>query len=76
MLFPILVWRHGRRVADTLLLPHSVSVAISPEILVKVAERAQREYLYEHTLGALQIGAPCLVQQERVTPVSLPFLTQ
>ena len=30
-------------------------MAVSPEILVKVAERAQREYLYEHTLGQLQI---------------------
>ena len=33
----------------------SLTVAVSPEILVKVAERAQREYLYEHTLGQLQI---------------------
>jgi hypothetical protein len=32
-----------------------VSVKVSPEILTKVAERAQLEYIYEHALGQLQI---------------------
>ena len=32
-----------------------MSVKVNPEILTKVAERAQLEYIYEHALGQLQI---------------------
>ena len=35
--------------------PRSVTVRVSPEILTKVAERAQLDYIYEHALGQLQI---------------------
>jgi len=33
----------------------SIHVSVTPETLKKVAERAQREYIYEHSLGRLQI---------------------
>ena len=43
------------RTATLIPCARSVTVKVSPEILTKVGERAQLEYIYEHALGQLQI---------------------